>query len=131
MNIYDVHIHAENTAPNPEELLKRFDKAGIYGGCIFSNWPKEANETLGTSFDERLEEVLAWTTGHEDRLFPVLWIHPYEEDILNKITLAVNRGICAFKIICTNFYIYEEQCLEVLRKIASLNKPVFSPHCFL
>lgn len=125
MNIYDVHIHAENTVPNPEELLKRFDKAGIYGGCIFSNWPKEANETLGTSFNERLEEVLAWTTGHEDRLFPVLWIHPYEEDILNKITLAVNRGICAFKIICTNFYIYEEQCLEVLRKIASLNKPVF------
>ncbi len=124
MNIFDMHIHALNTEINPEKLIKRLDDSGIFGACVFSNWPKRANAELGTSFDERLEEVLAWTKGHEDRIYPVLWIHPYEENIIDNIHKAVEKGIVAFKIICTDFYVYEEECLRVLREIASLNKPV-------
>jgi len=125
MKVYDMHIHAWNTAPDPELLLARMEETGVYGGCVFSNWPEEANAAAGTPFEVRLNEVLSWTKGHEDRLFPVLWIHPYEENIIEKLHIAVSRGICAFKIICTDFHVSEERCLAVLREIASLDKPVF------
>ena len=46
---------------------------------------------LGTSFDERLEEVLSWCKGFEDRLFPIMWIHPYEENIFDKVKECADR----------------------------------------
>ena len=124
MKIFDMHIHSFNHIPAPETLLSEMEKAGVYGGCVFSNWPREANPSVGTSFEERLAEVLAWTRGYEDRLFPVLWIHPYEDDIINKVHVAAEAGIAAFKMICTNFYVYEEKCMDLLREIAKLDKPV-------
>ncbi|MBQ3038332.1 MAG: amidohydrolase family protein [Clostridia bacterium] len=125
MKIFDMHIHALNTEPDPDGIIEKMDKAGVFGGCIFSNWPERYNQDIGTSFDERLNEVMAWCRGYEDRLFPVMWIHPYEKNIIENIHKAVNKGICGFKIICADFYVYEEECMKVLREIASLNKPVF------
>jgi len=78
----------------------------------------------GTSFEEQINEVLSLTKGYEDRLFPFLWIHPYEENIREKIKKAVELGICGFKIICDDFYVYEEESLDVLREIARFDKPV-------
>ena len=79
MKIFDMHIH-EHAAPNPEDLLKKMEAAGVYGGCIFShqpyiNKPGSVFED-GKSFEERLTNVLGWTKGYEDRLFPIIWIHP-------------------------------------------------------
>ncbi len=125
MKIIDMHIHAMNTKPDPKGLLAKLDKAGVFGACIFSNRPDRDNPTIGTDFQTRLNEVLQWTKGFEDRLFPVMWIHPYEDNIIENIHIAVQKGVCGFKIICSDFYVYEEQCLCVLREIAKLNKPVF------
>ena len=109
MKIFDMHIHANNTKPTPELIIAGMEQAGIYGGCIFSNWPDRSDSARGTGFDERLREVLAWTKGYEDRLFPVIWIHPYEENIIENIRKAATYGICGFKIICDDFYVYEEK----------------------
>ncbi len=125
MKIYDVHIHAMNTEVCPEKLIERFEETGIYGGCVFSNWPERANKKKGTSFDERLNEVLNWTKDYKDRLFPVMWIHPYEKNIISNIEKAVKAGIAGFKIICTDFFVCEKRSMKVLKKIAELNKPVF------
>ncbi len=125
MKIYDMHIHIRQGAPDPETLLKRFEEAGVYGGCVFSIRPREVNRETGAEFEERLENLLEWTRGYEDRLFPILWIHANESDIINKIHKAVEAGVAGFKIICTNFYVYEERCLRMLKEIAKLNKPVF------
>ncbi len=131
MRIFDGHIHLHNTPPNPEGFLAQMDRAGIWGGCVFSNIPKiPGNHTgthfeEGTDFDTRIRELQAWTRGYEDRLFPVLWIHPDEENILENLDRAVEAGVCAFKIICNNFYVYEEKCMRLLRRIAQLGKPVF------
>lgn len=124
MSILDMHIHSFNHTPDPAALLQEMSSVGVYGGCVFSNWPKECNPKVGTSFDERLDEVLSWTQGYRDRLFPILWVHPYEEDIITKLHIAVEKGVMGFKVICTNFYVYEEKCLDMLREIAKLDKPV-------
>lgn len=125
MKRFDAHVHSTDTPFDPKELIEKLEAAGLYGCCVFSNEPKENNPANGTDFRERLDTVLASTAGYEDRLFPVLWINPYEENIIENIHIAVDRGICAFKIICSHFYVYEEPCMNVLREIAKLDKPVF------
>jgi len=124
MKIFDMHIHAFNTPICPEKLISDMDKAGIWGGCVFSNLPDRTSKT-GTPFDKRLSEVKEWCQGYPDRLFPVIYIHPYEDNIIENIHMAVKQGICGFKMICTDYFVGEEKVLEVLREIASLNKPVF------
>ncbi len=122
MEIFDMHIHLGLTDKRSEEdILTRMENAGVYGGCVFSAKPKKDEEG---NFDKRLSEVLEFCEGRRDRLFPIMWIHPYEDGIIEKIDRAVEAGIDGFKIICYDFYIYEETPMAVLRHIASKNKPV-------
>ncbi len=126
MKIIDMHIHMGLTEYK-ESIIKRMDEAGIHGGCVFSAPPKEFMMKTARSkdFDERIAEVLEFTKPHMERLYPVLWIHPEEKNILENIDRAVEQGVDGFKIICNNFYVYEEKCLNLLSKIAQYNKPVF------
>ena len=125
MKIFDGHLHAMNQNKPACDLLAAMGEADISGGCIFSHCPAEYDPQSGTSYEERIAEVKAWTEGYEDRLFPVLWIHPHEKDIIEKVRDAAGRGISAFKMICNNFYVGDEDCLQVCREIAVLNKPIF------
>lgn len=125
MEIFDMHVHAKNTPPQPERLLSELAQAGVSGCCVFSNRPKEMTVEEGTDYKTRLNEILAWTKGYEDRLFPVLWVHPNEEGLDEKIENAVENGVMAFKVICNNFYVGETKSMDMLSKIASLKKPVF------
>jgi len=125
MKKFDCHIHMNEYKQNPSQLLKSLEKAGLHGGCIFSCYPGEHKEEGSMSFEDRLSSVMEAVKGYEDRLFPVMWIHPYEKNIIENIHIAVEKGIAAFKIICSNFYVYEEKSMEVLTEIAALGKPVF------
>ncbi|MBR2432316.1 MAG: amidohydrolase family protein, partial [Clostridia bacterium] len=125
MKIFDMHIHSRPDAqPNPKALLKEMENTGVYGGCVFSNHPIEGTEPGGSDFETRLNEVLAWSKGYEDRIFPVLWIHPHEKNLIENVRKAADAGIVAFKMICEDFYVYDEPCMTVLREIAKLGKPV-------
>ena len=124
MKIFDMHIHSRPGEPCPEKLISEMEAAGVYGGCVFSNHPIEGTESGGSDFDTRLRETLAWVKGYEDRLFPVIWIHPCEENIIENVRRAADAGIVAFKMICEDFYVYDEPCTTVLREIAKLGKPV-------
>ena len=124
MKIFDMHVHAKNTPPKPEKLLEELGKAGVWGCSVISNRPKEMSADTGTDFDTRLKEITEWTMGYGDRLIPILWIHPREEGILEKIDIAANAGVAAFKVICNNFYVGENKSMDMLEKIAALGKPV-------
>ncbi len=125
MKIIDMHIHAWGTTPNPVQLIQKMKEAGVWGGCVMSSQPLESNPKIGLSFEERVKEVFAWQKGYEDRIFPIIWIHPKEENLAEKIKDAVNRGVCGFKMICKDFDVYEEECMDLLHIIADLNVPVF------
>ena len=125
MKIYDMHIHTDGVELRRDDVLAEMEACGVYGGCLFSPPPPQFNAQVGMPFGARLDRVLEITEGCGDRLFPVLWIHPDEEGILENVRLAAERGIAGFKIICNNFYPYEEKCMALLRVIAALDKPVF------
>ena len=72
MKIFDMHIHTYGPEFDREALLAEMEKAGGYGGCIFSPPPCEFSKGRGMAFRRRLDRILAITRGSEDRLFPVL-----------------------------------------------------------
>ena len=125
MKLIDMHVHAWGTKPEPDKLIENMEKAGIWGACVMSSQPAEANARIGLSFEERMDEVFGWQKGYEDRIFPIIWIHPKEKDLHEKIRVAVRKGICGFKMICKDYDVYEEETMEVLRTIAELDVPVF------
>ena len=124
MKIFDMHVHAKNTTPQPERLLSQLSEAGVWGCSVISNRPPEMTPETGSDFESRLSEILTWTKGYEDRLIPILWIHPDEEKILDKVSIAADAGVAAFKMICNNFYVGENKSMDVLEKIAALGKPI-------
>lgn len=130
MKIFDCHIHLEEILPKGEEILSKMAEAGVYGGCVFSYPPMEYSDkycgkTLVLPALKRAEDVISVTKDYEDRLFPVLWVHPKEKNIVSDVKKAADMGITAFKIICSNFYVYERDSMELLKAIASTGKPVF------
>ncbi len=125
MRIFDAHIHIWDKEDKSKELLDKMSEISVCGGCLFSPPPFENGLDFALDFDERLETVLSWTKKYPDRLFPVLWIHPDEENIERKINISAQKGIMAYKIICNNFHVYEEKSIKILKQISSLNKPVF------
>lgn len=126
MRIYDMHIHiGATTPPNPQQLLENFEKAGIYGGGIISIEPKESYDAVRMDYEDRIENLLGWTKGYEeDRLFPILWIHPREDNLRAKIKDAVNRGVAAFKMICDDYYVYDAISMNAINWIAETGKPI-------
>lgn len=124
MKIYDMHIHAERGAPNPNELIENMEKAGVYGGTVISVRPEESYGRYKLSYEDRMKNVLEWTKGYEGRLFPVLWIHPREENAVEKVKDAAERGISAFKMICDNYYVYDDISMKLISAISQTGKPL-------
>lgn len=130
MKIFDMHLHSTPGKADPEKFLKQLEEAGLYGACVFS--PRPLVETAsgsiysqGSSFEERLETVLAWTKGYEGRLFPIMRLHPYEENVLEKVRISVEAGIVGFKMICNNHYVYDDKSMALLHEFVKYDKPVF------
>lgn len=124
MKIYDMHIHAEAGAPNPGELIENMEKAGVYGGTVISVRPEESYGRFKLNYEDRMKNVFEWTKGYEGRLFPVLWIHPREENAIEKVKDAAQRGISAFKMICDNYNVYDDISMKVIEAIAQTGKPL-------
>lgn len=123
MKIFDMHIHVGNDKIEQNYLLEQMEASGVYGGGIISACPESATaDLIKMPFKERLTNVLNWSKNYEDRLFPILWVHP-DEDVEN-VEVASREGVAAFKIICDTFPIYSENCLKLLEKIEATNKPV-------
>lgn len=123
MKIYDAHIHSVPGNIDPERLIADMETSGVYGGSVFSPDP-EKPRGIGYSYEERMACLEKWTKGYEDRLFPVLFIHPLEKDAIAKARDAVDRGVRAFKMMCDCYYVYEKPAMDLLEVIAEMDKPV-------
>ena len=125
MKIYDMHIHTYAARPlDRAALLSALDEAGVYGACIFSEQPVENWPGIGIRLEERLEQLLSLVEGAEDRLLPVLFVHPYERGIVKKLAAVKERGIVAIKVMANNFEIGERKSMRLFHAAAELDLPV-------
>lgn len=124
----DGHIHTgleqrnyrDNPKANQQAVMKGLREAGMDGGVIFSVDPLQFSDW---TFERRLKDVMDTCEG-EKNLFPFFWINPMEEDALSQVDRAVTAGIDGFKMICSNYYPYDQQALDVCERIAQHDKPV-------
>ena len=121
MTVYDAHMHiGGSSAPNPGLLMERLHAAGISGGNVISIDPDDA----GFTYEERISNLFDWVRGYEDTLFPVAWLHPYEDNIMDKVRDCAERGVVAFKFIPNTYFVQDERPMEVFRLIEEMGYPI-------
>lgn len=123
---YDMHCHAATypIAVEAQTVLEKLGEAGIYGTSVFSVSPGKRPFRNLPSVMERAENLLQFCAQSENRLVPVLYLHPYEEDVIAQTEAALEKGIAAVKIICHDFFVSETKCMDLLSMVAKHNKPV-------
>ncbi len=125
MKIYDMHIHTGEGPANQSYLLEQMEKCGVYGGALVSACPEEATASLlKLPYKERVKNILEWTKDSNNRLIPVLWVHPLEKNICDLIDDAAKSGIKAFKIICDTFPVYSSENMKMLEAIEKTGLPI-------
>ena len=125
LKIYDMHIHAGSEKIERNYLIEQMEKSGVYGAGLISACPEDATADLySLPFKERLNHVLEWSKGYENRIIPILWIHPFEKDACEKVKVASQSGIRAFKIICDTFPVYCRENMLMLEAIEKTRLPI-------
>ncbi len=119
MKVYDMHVHIYDRNVNADDFVEKLDKAGVYGASTFSLAPEFGNVL------DRLDHVIKFSGKYYyDRIFPVLWVHPFEKDAIKAVKRANDMGICAFKMICDNYDVYDKKSLKLIDEIKKTGKPI-------
>ena len=103
-----------------KKLLENMRAAGFDGGVILSADPIKC---AAMDPEKRMEDTLAVCRG-EQNLFPYYWVNPLESDAVAQVQAASDAGFDGFKMICSRYDPGCRESMDVLEKIASLNKPV-------
>ncbi len=124
MMILDGHIHIFEKTERREELTQRLKSAGIAGGIILSLPPDSFQKLApGGPASERVEDLFSCCETGKN-LFPFFWIDPLEDDALEQVDMAVERGVMGFKVICDRYYPGDARALPVFKKIAEHQRPL-------
>jgi len=124
---YDEHIHIyTDAAAKPEAFAQRIAEAGLAGGCVYSREqtpePRLSNSTAMTP-EQIVDNVIEWCSG-SPTLYPFYWIDPSRHDAVDLVDMAVEKGICGFKVIRNNGYPCDGPALDAYRRMAHYGKPV-------
>ena len=124
---YDEHIHIyEDSEPKPEAFAALIAEAGLTGGCVYSREqapsPRLAQTTRLTP-EQIVDNVIAWCSA-SPTLYPFYWIDPSRADAVELVDMAVEKGICGFKVIRNNGYPCDGPALDCYRRMAHYGKPL-------
>ena len=124
--IWDGHIHIDHIQTKEEPRAVKLNENGIEGGTLISLCPNSFNHMPGKNnltTQERLDNLFKWVECNKS-LYPFYWIDPTEEDSLEQVREAFDRGVAGYKIICDHFYPYDERAVQVYEAVAELGKPI-------
>lgn len=124
---YDEHIHIyDDNEPNPGAFAARMAEAGMTGGCVFSREqapsPRLAKTTRMTP-EQIVDNVIAWCSA-SPTFYPFYWIDPSRDDAVELVDMAVEKGICGFKVIRNNGMPASGPALDAYRRMAYYGKPL-------
>lgn len=122
--VLDCHLHIVDGPVQQQRLLKSLNSIGMDGAAMFSLPPESMVTFKGPkAAADRLDNLFKWTSGVET-FFPFFWIDPTEEDALQQVQMAVQRGVVGFKCICNHFYPGDAKAIDVFRAIAKSGRPI-------
>lgn len=124
---YDEHIHIyTDSDPKPEAFAMRLAEAGMMGGCVYSREqvpsPRLAKTTRLTP-EQIVDNVIGWCSA-SPTLYPFYWIDPSRPDSVELVDMAVEKGVCGFKVIRNNGYPCDGPALDCYRRMAHYGKPL-------
>ena len=121
----DGHIHIRRPdAIDGEGFRTALSKAGVDGGVLISLAPPGVEvEALNLSWRERLDNMLRWA-DLDDNYFGFYWIEPRDDDALEQVRIAAERGATGFKVICHEYFPGNDSAMDVFRAIAAEGKPM-------
>jgi predicted TIM-barrel fold metal-dependent hydrolase len=122
--ILDGHIHVIGDQKDRRSFDKGLAGAGVSGGIVMSI-PPAVFKALASPMParDRLDNLFYWTEGNDD-LYPFFWIDPLEDDSLDQVALAVERGVMGFKVICSQHAPGHPRAMDAYRAIAGAGKPI-------
>ena len=124
MKRYDMHIHINSDVIDRGYLLEKMEESGIWGGGLISLCPEEVEADLPKlPYRQRLENLLKWTQ-EDDRLIPIMWVHPREKNACDVVADAAASGVRAFKMICDNYAVDSPESMKLLGAIEKSGRPV-------
>ena len=123
----DCHMHIKDDSKyinegifNNDAFLADLKASGMDGAAIYSANPvTNADKTA----QERMNAALDICKG-KDTLYPFYWINPLEDDAIEQVDLAIEKGFVAFKMICRDYLPGCQKSMDVLEKIAQRGKSV-------
>jgi predicted TIM-barrel fold metal-dependent hydrolase len=121
--ILDGHIHIGRGKRDRAELIRRLQAAGVDGGVLISLPPDTFAEGTPLTAQERLDDLFFWCEAGPN-LYPFYWIDPLAEDAIEQVTMAVERGVAGFKVICDRHYPGHERAIETFKAIAQTDRPL-------
>ncbi len=122
--ILDGHIHIETRTADRSRFLADLQQTHVDGGIIISLPPETFRSTRETAGAEaRMDNVCSWCEGSPD-LHPFFWIDPLAPDAGEQVTLATQKGIRGFKVICDRYAPGDERAMAVFSMIAATGRPI-------
>lgn len=122
--VFDAHIHVRDGEVDKAGFAERLRAAGVTGGIVISKPPRSFGHlasSAGTT--ARLDNVFEWCKSAAN-LHPAYWIDPLDRDATRQVAQACERGIAAFKIICSRHRVGDPRCFKVYRAIARSGRPL-------
>jgi len=123
----DCHLHTHTDSKytcgntfDTDAFLSDINAAGFDGAALYTLNP---NRYPNMTPEERMDYTLNICKG-KDTLFPFYWINPLEDDALEQIDLAIEKGFVAFKMICRDYLPGCNKSMDVLERIAQRGKSV-------
>lgn len=120
--ILNGHMHISELGADKNRFIDGLKSHGIDGGILISLAPSCFEKTDAT-VEERINDLLRYTSDNQ-YLFPFFWIDAIEEDALNQVDYAIERGMVGFKVICSQHKPSHPKAMETYKYIAKKNKPI-------
>lgn len=131
--LIDCHVHTNLEGTSKEGFLRALDAAGVDKAVLFSYQPASFSASAaagGGGAKENvpdpaaaLKDLMEWA-AYSDRIVPMFWIDPLDEDAQEQVDRAVAAGVAGFKAICNRYYPGDGRPMEVWSRIAAAGKPI-------
>jgi len=122
--ILDGHIHIMDLSEDRGDFEQNLRNAGINGGLIISLPPPAFPAVAPTASPvDRMNNLLSWCNKSEN-LYPFYWVDPMENDAVDQVSMAVEKGATGFKVICDRFFPGDRKAMKVFKLIAGVNRPI-------